>query len=259
MADGLESVLRPLPADEIARLCGGFLGDLAALLHSVASARGSAPEREPPRLRVLEGLARVLDTLASDRPVIAVLDDAHLADASSWDALRYLARHLAKARLCVVVTARTAELFHHEVAPQVLFELDQDGALTGLDVGPLERGPLSELTQELIGQHPPLALVDWLSDRSRGNALFAIGLLRALVEEGADLSALARQRGGRLAQGFIDIKADCFGRCIVFLCQQVICLAQDGEGGCVAGILALLDGGRPCSLRVNEPEDSDCA
>jgi DNA-binding NarL/FixJ family response regulator len=135
-----------------------------------------------------------LDTLARDRPVIAVLDDAHLADASSWEALRYLARHLAKARLCVVVTARTAELSHHEVAPQVLFELDRDGALTGLDVGPLERGPLGELTEELIGQHAPLALVDWLSDRSQGNALFAIGLLRALVEEGADLSAPRLQR-----------------------------------------------------------------
>jgi hypothetical protein len=128
-ADGLEPILRPLPADEVARLCGGFLDDLAVLLHSVASARGSAPEKEPPRLRVLGGLARLLETLARDRPVIAVLDDAHLADASSWEALRYLARHLAKTRLCVVVTARTAELFQHEVAAQVLFELDQDEAL----------------------------------------------------------------------------------------------------------------------------------
>ena len=158
-ADGLEPVLRPLPAGEVARLCGGFLDDLAALLHSVASARGSAPEKEPPRLRVLGGLARVLDTLACDRPVIAVLDDAHLADASSWEALRYLARHLAKA-----------------------------------DVGPLERGPLRELAQELIERHPSPELVDWLSDRSRGNALFAIGLVRALIEEGADLSAPRLQR-----------------------------------------------------------------
>jgi predicted ATPase len=76
----------------------------------------------------------------------------------------------------------------------VLFELDQDGALTGLDVGPLERGPLGELTEELIERHPPLELVDWLSDRSRGNALFAIGLVRALIEEGADLSAPRLQR-----------------------------------------------------------------
>ena len=33
------------------------------------------------------------------------------------------------------------------------------------------------------------ALVDWLADRSQGNPLFAIGLLRALLEERADLSA----------------------------------------------------------------------
>jgi hypothetical protein len=31
--------------------------------------------------------------------------------------------------------------------------------------------------------------VDWLEERSRGHPLFALGLLRALQEEGADLTA----------------------------------------------------------------------
>ena len=41
----------------------------------------------------------------------------------------------------------------------------------------------------MIEQPAPRALVDWISERSHGNPLFAIGLLRALLEEQGDLLA----------------------------------------------------------------------
>lgn len=46
----------------------------------------------------------------------------------------------------------------------------------------------------MTGAAPPPALVPWLHERSRGNALYAIGLLRALLEEGADLAAPTLRR-----------------------------------------------------------------
>jgi DNA-binding CsgD family transcriptional regulator len=118
-----------------------------------------------------------------------VLDDVHLADASSWEALQYLANNLAESRLLVVVAARPAELSEHELASRVLIGLDQEGFLTRLDLKPLDMEALSELTQAVVGQAPPPVLVDWLGQRSRGNPLFTIGLLRALEEEGADLTS----------------------------------------------------------------------
>ena len=48
---------------------------------------------------------------------------------------------------------------------------------------------MRELTEAVIGRPAPRALVDWLAERSQGNPLFAIGLLRALMEEPGDLSA----------------------------------------------------------------------
>lgn len=75
------------------------------------------------------------------------------------------------------------------VAAQVLFELDQDALLSRLDVGALARPGLAELAEAVIAQPPPGPLVDWISERSQGNPLFAIGLLRALMEEGGDLGA----------------------------------------------------------------------
>jgi predicted ATPase len=188
-ADALEPVLALLSAAEVTGLCGGFVDDLAGILHGVAAVRGTAPAGGPSRFRLLEGLARVLGGLGRQRPLIAVLDDVHLADPSSWDVLRHAARRLPDLPLLVVATARHAELAGSDVAGPVLFELEQDDALTRVEVAPLARPGITALAEAVTGRSPPTALVDWLDARSRGNPLFAVGLLRALVEEGADLTA----------------------------------------------------------------------
>ncbi|MGH9037681.1 MAG: ATP-binding protein, partial [Acidimicrobiia bacterium] len=188
-AEALESHLRELDPAEVVELCGHLLDDLSGLVRTVAAVRGSGPEREPPRTALLEGLAVVLGNLARRTAVVVVLDDVHLADASSWDALFYLARNLREARVMVVAAARPVELGEHPVANQVLLGLDEEGFLRRLDLRPLERDGLVDLAGAILGQAPPEALVDWLDERARGNALFTIGLLRALVEEGADMTA----------------------------------------------------------------------
>jgi class 3 adenylate cyclase/DNA-binding CsgD family transcriptional regulator len=192
--EALEPLLQTLPASEVTEACGGFLDDLAGLFHRVAAVRGSAPDREPPRLRLLDGLARLLRHRSNRAPVVAVLDDMHLADASSWEALRYFARHADDARLLIIATARPAELAQREVASEILFELEQDELLTRLEVGPLDHRAIHQLAEAVIERPPPAALIDWLAERSRGNALFTIGLLRALLDERADLSAPRLER-----------------------------------------------------------------
>jgi DNA-binding CsgD family transcriptional regulator len=205
-AEALERHLRHLPAVEVEELCGGFLDDLAALLRSAAAARGSAPEHEPSRLRLLAGLTVVLANVAAQhRNVVVVLDDIHWADASSWEALQYLARNLGDARLLVVAAARPAELAEHPVAAKVLFGLEQEGLLTRLELRPLATEAVGDLAGAVLGQSPPSALVEWLDERSRGNALFTLGLLRALQEEGADLNA---PRLRRLPEGLADRVAE---------------------------------------------------
>jgi len=189
-AEALERHLRGLPADEISHLCGGFLDDLAELLRSVAAVRGAAPDRAPPRFRVLDGLAVVLANMAQQAPVTTLLDDVHLADDSSWQALGYLAHNLVGARVLVLAVARPAELAAQPAATEVLLGLEQEGLLRRLPLGPLDRRAVGELAQVFLqGRRPPKALVEWLEDRSRGNPLFALGLLQALDDEGGDLSA----------------------------------------------------------------------
>jgi len=188
-SEALEGHLRLLRPAEVSELCGGFLDDLAALIRSVAAVRGSAPSREPPRMRALEGLAYLFANLARRRPLVVFLDDAHAADASSWEALNYLAHNLQERRLLVVAAARPAELAKNETGTEVLLGLEQEGALQRRHLRPLDGEALADLAKAVLEEVPPKPLLDWLADRSRGNALFALGLLQALIDEGADLSA----------------------------------------------------------------------
>jgi DNA-binding CsgD family transcriptional regulator len=193
-SEAFEHHFRGLSAEDVRALCGGYLDDLAALLHSVAAVRGSAPAREPPRVRLLQGLAAALSNLAGEAPVIALLDDAHVADASSWEALSYLAHALPDSRVLVLVAARPTELAENAEAMLAVHGLEQEALLRRLRLHPLDVDALSDLAAGILGERPPPELVAWLQERSRGNALFALGLLEALLDEGADLAAPALRR-----------------------------------------------------------------
>lgn len=58
-----------------------------------------------------------------------------------------------------------------------------------LPIGGLRPERIAALAAAVLGHDPPERLVGWLHERSQGYHLYALGLLRALLDEGADLSA----------------------------------------------------------------------
>ena len=198
--EAFERLLSPAPTAEVRRLCGSSVCDLALVLRPARRALGSSPGkpdpeldraagREPDSERLLRALTELIDNLSADSPVIVVLDDVHNADASSWQALYHIARRLSDRPVLVLATARTADLARHPVAGQVLVGLEQDDALVRLGLHALTDESVAALTRAVSGADDmPPALVSWLVERSQGYPLFVIGLLRALIEEGADLT-----------------------------------------------------------------------
>jgi DNA-binding CsgD family transcriptional regulator/Holliday junction resolvasome RuvABC ATP-dependent DNA helicase subunit len=183
-AEAFEQHLRELPLEEVAELCGGLLDDLASLLRSVAVVRSAIPDREPPRIRLLESLATLLGNLGRRRPVVLHLDDVHQADASSWEMLDYLGQHFLKIPVLVVATARPGELADQPLAIRVLLDLEQRGVMQRIDVQPLDEAAMQELAEDILGPVVGKDVLEWVGEHSRGNPLFASGLLRALRDEG---------------------------------------------------------------------------
>jgi DNA-binding CsgD family transcriptional regulator len=190
-AEAFESHLRSLEPDEISKLCGGFLDDLSTLCRSVAILRSNPLERDPPRSRLLQGMSLLLGNLSRKAPVRIVLDDVHLADSSSWEALHYLARSLAGEPILIIATARPHEIESQPGAREVLLSLHKDGVLSTLKIPPLAREEVRELAEEVLGHLPERNLYEWLVDNSRGNPMFALSLLESLAEQHLDGSTPA--------------------------------------------------------------------
>jgi tetratricopeptide (TPR) repeat protein len=188
LAEALEHGLQGMEAEAIRRLCGGVMEDLARLLPAVAAVRAAPLAHQMSRLRLLQALMTIFRNLAADRPVALVIDDIHVADPSSLDAVSYLARNLQGSRVLLLLTARPAELASNSVAQETVLSLEQDGLLERFVLQPLDRDQVKELANAVLDRPvAPASLVDWLFERSLGNPLFAIGLLRSLVEQGGDL------------------------------------------------------------------------
>jgi len=186
--EALEGHLRAIGPDEVRALCGAGAADLAALLPAVVAAGIAPPAVEPPRVRLLGGLAALLTELAVPAPVIVCLDDVHWADGSSWEALNYLTHNLTDRPILIVLTARTTELAAAAVASSALLGLEQEGFLVRRTLDPLDAAEVRSLAIAATGRDQVSdRLVRWLVERSAGTPLFAAGLLRALLEEGADL------------------------------------------------------------------------
>jgi DNA-binding CsgD family transcriptional regulator/tetratricopeptide (TPR) repeat protein len=187
-AEAIDGYLRSLPPGEIRRACGPLLDELAVLVRSAELARESSPVRPARVLDLRDTLARFVERLAEAVPVIVLFDDVHWADAASVEALHTLGRTARRARVLVLLTARPVELARGDAPAAVLAAAEQDGVLRRHTLAALPQTALADLATAALEKPAPAALVDWLQRRSRGNPLFALSLLGAVVESGADLA-----------------------------------------------------------------------
>lgn len=156
---GLFSLMRPVETriDELA-------GDQAGALQAALSL--STGTTDPAHVRL--GLFRLLTNLAVDTPVVVTLDDAHLLDRSSWDALSFTIGRLDADHVTVVVSIEPTSTLAEEIDGQTIL-LDP---LTDEELGDLIDSR-AELAAEV--RSSCLAL-------SSGNPLVAVEMIRSLSD-----------------------------------------------------------------------------
>jgi tetratricopeptide (TPR) repeat protein len=181
---GLQAVFADRRVSEIAGLMGRFLG-MGLPESPLAQSLAMRPDQQSDLARAV--LCRFLEEDARQRPLMMVVDDAHLADDDSLDVLARLAEEVAHAPLVVVFAARPDLLVRH---PDWI---KREGSHTRVDLKPL--APL-EMDVFIKGVLAADALAPGLSERaaieSKGNPLLLGQLLRMYQQNGILVTKEAR-------------------------------------------------------------------
>jgi DNA-binding SARP family transcriptional activator len=187
----LAALAHPAPPGwlaDIARLTP----DIVDLLPAVARPTPLAPAEE--QQRVFEALVRSIGA-APGSPTLLFVDDLHWADRATLDWLGYLLHRARDTPLLLVGACRPDEL----PAPleALMSQWSRAGVLHRVPLRRLSRAETADLVGALAGD---IAHADDLYERSAGNPLFVLELLRAGPGElPAALSDLIQQRLVRLS------------------------------------------------------------
>jgi DNA-binding SARP family transcriptional activator/tetratricopeptide (TPR) repeat protein len=164
--------------DRLREAAGDWAGPLGALLPELnrllrpIGYQPAAAELE--RRRAFEALTALLAALARQRPLLVVLDDLHLAGASTLEWLHFLLRWEPAAPLLVLATLRSGE------ADDAIGQLGPLAAI--VELGPLSETAVAELASAMGLQ----ARVAEVLALTRGHTLFVVEALRTLAEGGAE-------------------------------------------------------------------------
>ncbi len=184
--------------DEIARIEIGRLVDLPSSLRVAAS---DSTDRPSARVRLLDAIAESLTALAAGpAPGIVWIDDLHLADGPSREAVIYLARRLVARPMLVLLAWRREDLSREGLA--MADDLIGRPAATVVSLARLDRTDIAAI----VGVARPAiadtattdALVDRLASESEGLPLYIVEALASEASPGGamprNVQAILRER-----------------------------------------------------------------
>lgn len=159
----------------------------------LAASCGLAPIRANPdagvvtRDGVLRTLAEVVEAIASEAPLILVLEDLHWSDPSTLDLVNLLARRGDPARLLVLCTLRPADaLAAGHRSALLLRELRRTERCREIVLDGLARIDIDAyLTSRLAGDEPPPRAGDYLLRHTGGNPFFLSALIEDMLARGS--------------------------------------------------------------------------
>ena len=137
------------------------------------------------RERMLREMADAIETLATESPLLLVLEDLHWSDYSTLDLISYLARRQGRARVMVVGTYRPVDVIvgDHPLKG-VKRELQAHNLCHELPLECLGEDVVAEyLNTRFPGHQLPARLRRVIYQRTEGNPLFMINLVEYLIDQ----------------------------------------------------------------------------
>ncbi|HET8602304.1 MAG TPA: AAA family ATPase [Marmoricola sp.] len=195
-----DSALPYLPFSEVL----GRLGtDLPGVVEQVAAAYPTLAKLQPGRrtmggadaddaaavgrAELLDAVHALLEAVAAEGPVLLVIEDAHWADTSTRDMVRFLLSRPFEGPVALVVSYRSDDLHRRHPLRRAAAEWARIPGVERLQLDPLQPGDVRRLVHQL---HPgPMRESDiaGIVARAEGNAFFVEELVGAAVAPGQAL------------------------------------------------------------------------
>jgi DNA-binding NarL/FixJ family response regulator len=179
----LRELVRATPEAQLPAVLGPGRAELTRLLPELATrsadlAMTSEPDRAS-QARLFELVLGVLERLARERPLVAVIEDVHWADRSTRDLIGFLSRALRDDPVLLVLTTRTEVTGGAHGDPAFLAELEREDHVERIELRPFDRDEVAEQAADLLNEPPLPGDVDRLLARSDGNPFYVEELILA--------------------------------------------------------------------------------
>lgn len=138
------------------------------------------------RERMRREIRDFFETASAIAPVVLFLDDLHWADTSTCDLLAYLGAHLSRLQLFILMTCRPTAVPRRENAfLHLKLDLERRGICQEMTLSFLDVTDIEEYIERRFPQnHFPHELARVIHERTEGNPLYMIDMLRLLRDRG---------------------------------------------------------------------------
>jgi hypothetical protein len=148
-------------------------------------------DSEGGQFRLYDALTSFLISVATETPLVVVLDDLHWADAATLALLTHLTRELGRARILVLGTYRDTDLDRRHPLSQALAELNREDLFTRIPLRGLSLAESNAYIRRTADVNPAPSLVQRIHDETEGNPFFLAEVVNLMAEEGTLSAPLA--------------------------------------------------------------------
>jgi len=186
--DAFKDYMAGQPLETLHRQIDPSAAELVRLVPGLSDRLGPITPNPPlppheERLRLFDGVATFLRTLAAERSALLFLDDLHLADEASLLLLQHLVRHIYDVPLLILGAYRETELSRQHPLPRLLVELNQERLVSRLALRRLDQHAVGELIQAMYDVAITPDGVQAIYRETEGNPFFVEEVVKAMVEE----------------------------------------------------------------------------
>lgn len=190
----LQAAMSALPARAMLELANVF-PELAQTVEESGTPAGAVPQS-----RLFHWIFAVLRALTAQRRTLVLIEDAHWADRSSRDFLRFVVPKLRSEQLAIVVTMRD-QAQHGDSAMRkraktmriVLTELQHAPRVSRIHLSRLTKDDVTTMLRGLVGHPPPAELVETVWARGQGNPFYTEALTAGAGDDGRALPPELRE------------------------------------------------------------------